>query len=200
MINFILRFTLLIFIFIQTIVSHGQSTENRIDSIISLKKYIEQNCNSKTFCIIEIDGISPVVTVRKYICGIPVKTIKQSYGGTFAETDIYKDTTLISLRIWTRTYQNSKKESSTMSFVEYIYDKGDLCYFYEINKHEKKGMADKVILVTEFFFYNNELIKKAITGNLREDEDKYINDFISRSKVLYNEKNDWLKKRREELR
>jgi len=185
--NFIKKIILLIIILFQSIFSDAQSTENRIDSIIKLKDYIEQNINkSNIFDKWEFDGIIQANIKTKKVLGIFNKTVSRSYGGTFARTEIKKDTLLISVRTWTRNYLNSQKDSSIMSYEELIYDNKNLCYYYEIKKYESKNNTDSTIYEVEFFFNIEGIIKKNIQGNLGQDENNWLQQHLpaSRGSVL----------------
>ncbi len=187
------KFVFLLIAWVLSINTYAQQNDSRIDSILSLKSYIEQNIsNPKIFTVIDIDGIKPTTIIKKKILGLFNKTISQTYGGSYSETDIIKDSALISARVWDRIYFDSQKSSSEMTFEEFIYDNDKLCYYYEIKKSKKKGESDSLIYKVEYFFNNGNIIKKSIKGKLDLEEKDYINKFKLLSNSLYNKTNEWI--------
>lgn len=189
-----IRSVLLLIVWIQAINTFAQKIDNQTNSIISIKHHIEQNKNNRDeYKCVEIDGVIPSKIVRKKVAGIFNKTISQSFGGTFSETDIIKDTILISVRKWEREFLDSQKDSSKMSYKELIYDENRLCYYYEINKYERNGSKDSLIYEIELFLSKNEIIGKNMKGSI-EPFDKFLEDCILYSEELYGWKREWVKK------
>jgi hypothetical protein len=160
-------------------IGFSQSTDDRVYKISTIKKHIEQyKNNSDSFIIVEKDGGSPMTTSTKKILGIFKKTTCTSFGGSYAETDFWKDSTLVSVRIWSRDYLNSQRDLSSVSYSEYIFENDSLCYYYESKSLAKKGGKDSLIYKVEYFLQHEETIKKNIEGKLAEDADTYLRGII----------------------
>jgi hypothetical protein len=190
--NLKLIISLFLFCLFQSPKAFAQIDEKRVDSIKKLKEYIDENkSNHELFEIVEIDGEIPQTITMKKVLGIFKKIVTIKYGGTFSETDIIKDTAIIYIMMWYRIYLNARRDSSKMSYREILYENVDLCYFYEIEKYERKSRPDSTLHEVEYYFTENNVIEKSVKGSIK-DEEKFLSQILTESRNRYELKRDWI--------
>jgi len=163
--------------------SFAQKTENKINKIIELTKYLTDNENNRQiYSTIFTDG---QINKKKYILNLFKRKI---VAGGFAEKFVLKDRDLCKLWIGEREFLKDSINANTNKVKIFIYDNERLCYYIETKHIERKDKTKTLLYKIEYFIYNENLLKAEMEGEFKLDKNEYLKKVIEISKEKIKQK------------
>ena len=165
--------------------SFAQTTEDKINKIIELTKYLTENENNRQiYSTIYTDG---QINKKKDIFILFKKRIVV---GGFAEKFVLKDSVLCKLWIGEREFLRDSINISTNKVKTFIYDNGRLCYYTETKHIERKDKTKTLLYKIEYFIDNENILKTALEGEFKLDKNEYLKKVVEISNEKIKEKNE----------
>ena len=166
----------------------AQTTEDKINKIIKLTKYLTENENNRQiYSPIFTDG---QIYKEKHILGIFKKKI---VAGGFAEKFVLKDSLLCKLWVGEREILKDSINASTNKVKIFIYDNERLCYYAETKHIERKDKTKTLLYKIEYFIDNENILKTALEGELKLDKNEYLKEVVEISNEKIKEKKEMKK-------